>query len=392
MAVYLFRGLETTYKKFLNPVAVVKVNGKEFSKNKANLILSGLDVDLSCGFEASCASFCIYNSFEKETGEFRFEEIKEYIFLGSSVEISLGYGESVKTVFVGFIARVNFICGEEIPCVKVTAMDVKGIMMANNYAKQLLSYSFSDAVREIFQKNMYITMQERSIIRDIHITDTPDKAKKTSDKEISQAMEMVCESDYEFVVKAAKKFNYEFFTECGCVIFRKAKANQESLIEIGSGSGLKNFDLEYDITGLTETIQARGFDAGKAKIIQAKKKLNNTISKGNKAKPFIKKSEMVYLDSTITSQEEAENRVDYLMEEMLYRFGALDAECIGLPELKPGYFIRIKGFGKAVDNRFYLMNVRHVINENEGFTSKIKGKASDIAEKSIGGGSGIGVI
>ena len=38
-----------------------------------------------------------------------------------------------------------------------------------------------------------------------------------------KTVEMVAESDYEFVVKAAKKYNYEFFVSGGNVYFRKAK-------------------------------------------------------------------------------------------------------------------------------------------------------------------------
>lgn len=378
MAAYVFNDLKNKYENFSSPIAVIKVNGKEFSKNKANLALSDIEVDLSCGFEASVASFSIYNSFDKISSKFRFEDIKAYIFLGSSVEISLGYGTEAVEVFVGFISKVNFVHNRDIPYVQVTAMDVKGIMMANNYAKQLVADNFGDAVSEIFQKSAYVGLQNKSIIRAIQITPTPDKGKKAANRETDRTIEMVCESDYEFVVKAAKKYNYEFFTDCGYVLFRKAKANKEVLMDIGASNCLRAFDVEYDITGLVETIQARSLDVGKAKLIQAKKKFSNKISKGNKARPFIKKSEMVYIDPTISSQEEAGYRVDSLMEEMSYRFGTLDGECIGMPELKPGRFINLMELGEAVENQFYLVNVRHVINDAEGFKTKICGKAASI--------------
>lgn len=378
MAVYSFQSLKEKYQNFSDPVAVVKINGKEFSKNKASLVLSDLEVDLSSGFEASMASFAIYNSFSESESRFRFDDIKSYIFLGSSVEISVGYGSSAQEVFVGFISRVNFVYSWDIPHVQVTAMDVKGIMMANNYAKQLTADNFGDAVAEIFQKSVYMGMRNKSIIRDVQITATPDKGRASSDRETDRTIEMVCESDYEFVVKAAKKYNYEFFTDCGYVLFRKAKENKEILMDVGAAGCLRRFDVEYDITGLVETVQARNLDVGKAKLIEAKKKAGNKISLGNKARPFIKKSEMVYIDPTISSQEEARYRVDSLMEEMSYRFGKLEADCMGMPELKPGRFIHLVGLGEAVENCFYLYNVRHIINDEEGFQTKIYGKSASI--------------
>ena len=54
---------------------------------------------------------------------------------------------------------------------------------------------------------------------------------------------MVAESDYEFVVKAAKKHNFEFFTECGQVYFRKAKSDTSILMEIGPATGMHSFDV-----------------------------------------------------------------------------------------------------------------------------------------------------
>ena len=95
-------------------------------------------------------------------------------------------------------------------------MDVKGVMMAGSYSTQLRAKNYSDAVKEILEKTAYekLGMQGMQVIKEIKIDNTPDKQRAllnptqgTSDKTI----EMVAESDYEFVVKAAKKHNFEFF-------------------------------------------------------------------------------------------------------------------------------------------------------------------------------------
>ncbi len=134
---------------------------------------------MTSGFEAALATFWIYNCYNRITCEFNFEDLKKYICMGSCVVISMGYGTYVREIFRGFIARVNFVFRqEEIPGVELTAMDVKGIMMAGNYSRQLKATSFSDAVKEILSKTAYTRLQSRSLIPRIRLRGGVPEGKK----------------------------------------------------------------------------------------------------------------------------------------------------------------------------------------------------------------------
>ena len=386
MATHKYLDLKNKYGGFEYPMVVLTINGKEFGKNKSDFVVSDVEVELTSGYEASIATFCLYNTFEQEKSQFRTQEVKDYILLGSSVEIAMGYGMQARMVFCGFISRVNFFHElGEMPGIRVTAMDVKGVMMANKYSRQLTAKSFGAAVKEIFNKGPYMRMNNSGLIKNIIVSDTPDKTASTSSqgsKASDRTIEMVAESDYEFVVKAAKKYNYEFFSECGNVYFRKAKQNAETVMELGPAEGIKNFDVEYDVTGLVETIKARSTDVSKARVLEASQKMTQKISMGNKAKKLIKKSEKIYVDPTITSKEEAQYRVESLMEEMSYRFGSLECDCIGMPELMPGKFVVLKSLGKPVENKFYLVKVIHRLRDEGGFETTVYGKSNSIEESS----------
>lgn len=406
MATYMFTELEERYAGFEIPIAVIKINGKDVGDNKASLVFSDFEVELTSGFEASIASFTIYNSYSRNLDAFFIEDLKPYILLGSSVEIALGYSDNAAEVFSGYIARVNFIYEEGgAPGIRITAMDAKGAMMANNYSKQIYAKSYGEAVQQILQNGPYQSMTNADIIRSINVSDTPDKEAggigdgadaagmgSTDNKATDRTIEMVAESDYEFIVKAAKKYNFEFFTDCGNVYFRPAKSDPEILMEMGPADGLRFFDVEYDITGQVETVKARGTNVGKAKLIEAKEKLNNKLSIGNKAKRFVKKTEKVYLDATIHSQEEANYRVKSLVEEISYRFGTMECECIGMPELRPGKFLVLKFMGEPPENKFYLYRVVHKMSETVGFTTKLYGKSASITNDESAEIGGIGGI
>ena len=379
MAAYDFQELKKKYEDFAHPLIHVQVNGKDFSQNKFGFRISDVEVEMTSGFEAAMATFWIYNCYNRLTCEFAFDDLKKYVCMGSCVIISMGYGSRVREIFRGFISRVNFVFRqEEIPGVEITAMDIKGIMMAGNYSRQLKATSFSDGVKEILSRTAYVRLQSNEIVTRQEIEDTPDKKQGSAPGQgqaNDRTMEMVCESDYEFVVKAAKKYNYEFFSVGGTVYFRKAKGNQELLMEAAPGDGLRSYEIGYDFTGIVEKVEVRGMDAGKSKLITASKKMKNKLSQGNKAKPLIKDSQKVYIDPTVTSKEEAGYRADYLAEDISYRLGTLEAEFIGLPELTPGRFLKVKGLGTAVSNTFYLVTVRHIMDER-GYITKVTGKAA----------------
>lgn len=401
MANYDFSELEKQYESFDQPMAVIKVNDKEIGTKKRRFILSDVIVDLTSGYEASTAEFSIFDVYDMGQACFLFEDVKKFIFLGSKVDIYLGYSGSVTAVFTGVITGVNFLFEkEDIPCIRVTAMDVKGIMMSGSYSRQLTAQNYADAVTEILNKTAYEKLKGSEIIKSIQVDDTPDKQRNASagggaggsgqEQVTDKSIEMVAESDYEFVVKVAKRNNFEFFTRCGNVYFRKAKSEDTVIMQIGPNTGMTYFDVSYDLTGLVEKIIVRGMDVAKAKVISSEKKFSNKISQGNKAKPLLSGSQKVYIDSTVSSKEEAEDRADSLMETMSYRYGKLACGMVGIPELQPGYFVELSGLGEGADNKFYINRVRHVLSREGTYETRLEGQAASAGERDEAGGMGGG--
>ncbi|MBO6284142.1 MAG: hypothetical protein J6M63_09475, partial [Pseudobutyrivibrio sp.] len=260
-----YENLKTSkYSNFDLPVIQVKVNDKAITDGKRSFAISNVTVDLTAGFEASQASFGIYNAYDYEDTQFEFDVIKNYVLIGSYVQILMGYNLTVTEVFRGVITRVNFVIEDgEAPYILVTAMDVKAVMMANRYHKAIKAKSYSEAVKEIFKQGVYESLKNDGVILSYEIGDTPDKNPSSGEQgkeETDKMIEMVGESDYEFVTRVAKKFNYEFFVLGGRVYFRAAKLDKENQITISPSANIKSINVEYDITGLTESIEVRGLD------------------------------------------------------------------------------------------------------------------------------------
>ena len=404
MATYEYKNLKEKYGEFEGMVVVIKIDDKDLGDPKKGFPVSDLYVDLTSGYEASIAEFTIYDSYDVSTSSFSSNsQLTKYTKLGSKVQIATGYGTNATVIFQGAIMRVNYYFNDnDIPGVRITAMDVKGIMMSSTYSRQLTATSYSDAVKEILEKSVYTTMQSKGIIESINVSDTPDKQSSgvgsvygdeatdsigsisgTSglsgeNKETDRTIEMVAESDYEFIVKAAKRYNYEFFTECGNVYFRKAKSDATTRMVITPNTGMYNFDVSYDITGLVNKVTVRATDAAKAQVIEAAQKNQGNLP--SKAKSLIKGNEKVYVDASVTSKEEAEYRAQSLMESVSYRFGSLECEMQGMPEYLPGYFFELSGLGDGIDNVFYINRVVHRVTTQGKYLVKLEGKAAETKE------------
>lgn len=388
MATYAYDSLKKKYGNFSEPKLVIRINENELTNEKKGFPVGDVVLDLTSGYEASVAEFSIYNVYDLIQNEFLFDSVKKYIYLGSKVEIELGYKMATTLTFLGIITRVNFMYEKEgIPCIRVTAMDVKGVMMSGSYDKQLKATNYADAVTEILTRTAYEKLKDSGVIQKISVQDTADKLREKASgvgtDVTGKTIEMVSESDYEFVVKVAKRNNFEFYTECGEVKFRKAKSDQNILLELTPAMSLRSFDISYDITGIVEKVIVRGMDVSKAKLIKTEKKLSNTISQGNKAKSVIKGSQKVYIDATVDSKEEADTRAESLMEKIAYRYGSMYCELIGIPELQPGHFIHLYGLGTGADNIFYLQRVKHVIDENGKYEVMLEGVSDSIGQNNL---------
>ena len=376
---FTFSSLESTYKGFEDPIAIIEIDNESMRDNRAGITISDIEVDLTCGFEAAQASFCLYDCYDLIESQFQYKKIKKYTSIGSYVRVSLGYFTAAREVFRGLIVRVEYVLDDAAsPHVKVTAMDIKSIMMANHYHKRLLASNYSAAIKEIFSQGTYTNLiGPTNVITKLDVSDTPDVF-STDVGETADSIEMVGESDYEFCVRTAKKFNYEFYCIGGQVLFRPARGDVSTLLNISNDARIFNFNVTYDITGLVGKVTVRGLDVGKAKTIESSSRHNAKISSSMSAKSLFKDSTYVYVDPTISSKIEASQRCAYIFDDMCYRFGTLDAEIIGLPEVIPGRFVSIMNMGDMASNQFYVGQVQHRLDITGRYTTRIIGHTKSL--------------
>ena len=151
MNTLIYGDLLKDYEGFADPKARIELNGKDVSKNP--IVINNIDVEISAGFEASIATFDIYSVFDRLQARFEYESVAKDVVIGATLKIYLGYAVRVREVFTGVVTRVTFAYESGgAPHITVTGMDIKGLMMAGSYSKQLKAKSYSAAVKEILEK------------------------------------------------------------------------------------------------------------------------------------------------------------------------------------------------------------------------------------------------
>nr|WP_300185840.1 hypothetical protein [uncultured Agathobaculum sp.] len=384
-----FATLKKTYMEFESPQAAIFFAGSAFQNNN-NYVIDEIHVEVTSDFEASVASFRIYNVYDQSAASFRYSDIKKQVCIGNTLDIVLGYLGVGQTVFHGFVAGLDFhYDAGGLPYIEVTGMDIKGIMMASRYSQQIAAASYSAAVEQIFARSVYSSLMQDMSLK---VVATPDGgpagglagglggnlmgglsgAQSTS----ATTIEMVSESDYEFVVKAAKRFNYEFFADKNTIYFRPAKADTNAQAELAVGAGILEFNVGYSVSGLVGEVETRSVDAGTGKLVKASKKLSQDTGIESKARVLVSKAQKVYIDASIQSQQDADARADSLFEKMRYRLGSFEATCIGIPDLSPGRFLDVKGMGAPADNSFYITTVTHQFSSMDGYKTRLVGKTA----------------
>ena len=108
MADFNFGDLKKQYEMFREPKVVVTIDGNDL-KDDGGLTVSSVEVEVTGGYEASIATVTLAGCYDKDTRSFDIKKTKQYLYMGSSIIIYLGYGSAVREVFRGFIARVHFM-------------------------------------------------------------------------------------------------------------------------------------------------------------------------------------------------------------------------------------------------------------------------------------------
>lgn len=341
---YTYAALIRKYGQFRVPAYRLRVDGRELSGVGVEQVDATLSLD-----GASAVTFSVTSAYDRKKSGFR-PEVKSQLKLGTRVSLLLGYGSSLTEVFQGYISGVgvNF---SDVPTLSITAMDVRRLMMEGTSREEVHAVtSYSAAFEDVMGRYSALCSA-----REVDATDA---------KEITQIVQRT--SDYDFIVSnLTKKANREFFVLDGKAYFRKKAKVKAPILTLGWGEGILSFSRSSLYQNLKITVI--GFDPQTEKTVTAQ--VTETAEDAQKAVGA--RHEVVITDPDAQETAKAKKRAEKEAQERRRKAQSGSMSCIGLPELVPGRFVKVKGLDSDLDRNYYIREIRHSFG-SDGFSTSLE--------------------
>ena len=342
------------YRNFGAPTIRVHVDGVEIGE-KLDAKLSNLTVDLTAEFDASGCSFDVIGEYEPKNTDFSKNGAAKQLQLGAKVEVELGYIET-ETVFIGLVAEVEYVMeDEEAPYIHVECMDAKCLLMKQRRLGIFSEKSVTDAIAEIMDEQPFC-----DYIEDKKIEALTDKL---------DMLPAAMEDDFQFTARYARQIGYEFFIVQGTAYFRPVPSSYSAIMTLSPEMGLLSLKQSLRGTSLYKKALVVGINPADNQAVSGEAALDGTFGQGSSASQMLGASQKVVFDHAIESAEQAQQRAKVLMQEARGGFGRLECRCVGIPELVPGRSVMIEGVSPDADKEYYILSVRHALDDRGFFTN-----------------------
>ncbi len=341
---YTYDELVKAYDNFCTPSAAIYVgNSTENIITAKNAAVDSIEIILSSE-ETAALSFRITNAFDLTNHSIR-NEIKETFSPGTIIKAALGYGSNLTTVFKGYVTEYRTVYRDS-PFIHVTAVDFRKLLMENKREK----YKYTeDTYSKIFEQ---IITDYSKLYDTLHIDTVEEKG------ELIQSS-----TDYKFIKdELCRKADRAFFVVAGDVYFKKPDKSTSPFLELEWGKNLISFQSGKSYCN--EQIRAYSSQGDKTGNMCSKDIKTDEETPSLTSQTRIEEWELGgELDNRIL-----QNWLEKREEEKRMRMKTAAGSVMGMPELVPGRYIRIKGVDPDDAGVYHIKEVRHSF-DSSGFTT-----------------------
>lgn len=330
-----FNKFQEKYNNFMVPSYEITIDGNKLTEK--DFYITNIRINLAVKNKAGMANFSISNCYSELEKGFN-SEVKSQLKLGSIVKISLGYSNTNKKLFIGYIQALAYEF-ENIPQIIVSCMDVMTLLMKNEVEERKLpDKTPEEVIKDIFNKySKFISSYKIDKLQSI-------------DHQIVQN-----EDDYNFINNIAKENNCDFFAIGEEVYVSNLRAQKKAVATLFYGVNVIHFSREFQLKRIEVT--AYGKDDSKNETIIGSYIYETDYPYMNKLKEATEKD--IIRSPRIANIDKANKIAKNKAEELIENGYSSKIECIGIPELLPGSYVTLKNFDPDVDGTFYITETEH---------------------------------
>lgn len=341
---YTYAALAKAYQDFCTPAMAVYVdNQKQNVITENGIAIDNVQVTLSA-IDTASLSFQVINAFDLETQQFNVD-IKSVFSVGTIIEVALGYGSNLTSVFKGYVTeyRTSY---QMVPVISVTALDFRKLLMQNKRKKY--SYkekTYSEIFEEIigFYEGLYGTL---------HIDSTKEPAELLQNG-----------SDYDFIKdELCRKAERDFFIVGAHVYFKEPEKKANPFLELEWGKNLMSFQNSTSYCN-------KQFRAYSTQENNTKNEVSAEVKAEDDTPSLRNSTQIEELELGVNiSNTDLKNYVKQMVAEEKKKVRTAGGTLTGLPEIVPGRYIKISGVASSDTGDYYVTEVSHNFG-SDGFTT-----------------------
>jgi len=369
------------------PAFKILVENKDLAPETLKEILEVkvvMDMDNMTSFD-----FVIANPWHYKTKESVFKYSDDPLFdLGNRVHVEMGYVDRMLPMVAGLITKLS-------PKFPENGPPTIGVSGQDNLVKLRDKKAAKGDIKYYTEKKDWQIAQVVALRNKIPIKVTKEGPEHPIVVQRNQ-------DDATFLMERAKRIDFDCYidvdpeTKKDTLFFVKpsdGRASSQRLTYVFEwGKTLMSFTPELTAARQVSRVTVKGWDPKKKAPISFT--ANKDHLAGNKtagtsgpevAEKKLDKKEEVVVDWPVQTEEEAKALAISLLRERAYEFLKASGQAIGLPDMRPGDNVEIKGVGLRFSGQYYVTRVEHTIGNN-GYTTGFTVRRSwDGGTKSEGG-------
>ncbi len=352
------------------PMFKITVEGKDLKPETLKEILEVkvvMDMENMTSFD-----FVIANPWHYKDPEVTFKYSDSKLFdLGNRVHVEMGYVDRVRMMVAGIITKLT-------PKFPESGPPTIGVSGQDNLVKLRDKKPVKGNVKYYTKKKDWQIAQVIAARNKIPI-------KVTEEGPEHPVVVQRNQDDATFLMERAKRIDFDCYIETDpktkkdTLYFVKPtdgrSSTQKQTYAFEWGKNMVSFTPELTAARQVSQVTVKGWDVSKKALITytaTKADLAGKKSAGvcgpEVAEKKLDKKEDVVVDWPVQTVEEAKALAISLLRERSYEFLKATGQAIGLPDMRPGDNVTVKGVGERFSGQYYVTRVEHTIGNN-GYTT-----------------------
>ncbi len=356
---YTYLQLANRYDQFRAPGFEIQIDGKTLPPGKYHV--PSVEVEICAGSAAGGCSFTLEGQYDYKNSKW-VNDADKLIKPGAKITVLGGY-QKRRELFYGYVDDYALeFSGNGTPCIKVNGLDGLGYLM--NMCEPIYAGEKKpkEIVQSILQKSQSAGFAKSVTVGQLSGYETP------IIKELTD--------DWNFLQTMAQRYGATIFAVAGELIFDNVITKTSPILTLTVGRNIKSFSKRVSLAHQVGKVEVTGRDINQKAVTGTATKVT-AGGEGKTAAEWVsglKDAVLRERSEFARTQKECETLAQHRLNSIAMSFVSGEGECIGIPELIPGRYIKIDGGDEQTNGTYFLTKVCHRISINAYTTSfEVKG-------------------